>query len=686
MAPSLLNVLDRQAWHVVGKATKLQPLVATPSTYSISFNELTVTGGATFTAKRVAPVASLNIVAGEALYVDLDSAPNGSGQLVPQVTAGGYTTGMLASGTFVTDRKVYLFINGTGGMGGPLAQQAIGVDLIDAALDYRTKRATYQVIGDLTRFLLSGTVCVMSFADLRISRGVGATSLLVAGLTDVSVPQGQALYVDLGSVLVGGKLVAQVTTGGYSSAIGGLLAGDFVNDQKLYLFINDTAGYGGALANRRPLNTYLGEVWMKQAPCNVTFDPATRTLAWDNYLILPANSGQGRIKLAPGSYTFSNATLNVAYLDLLAALTTGDTPATAVKGGVYFESPSPDRFRGLPNQLPMFYWNGAGDYGSLCGFPRATEPGSVAVSSLAQDDVVVKVGLNTLSAFVKGAKFGSKKYLEQTIGYENRPFDPTGVDAYGNSDLWRLKHTYEADWIDGTSFTRGRVLNNGGEIVAAWKVKDAPDYIGGFHGDEIKSHAVLLLDGVPIPFNTVATYVGKKLQFVQYSTLYKCNTQVEAGLHSQSVTISHDGGLRMDLVQNVKWSAVLELEASMMTMLPIKRLVADTSGEVITNAGMRAPYASVEDMAVTGFPHVVTFGSLPDMQLWGPTGISASVEMVKHPGLPSCGAYFANAPFYNKIYCSVAGSAVSAMGGVTHTTTLGEAWDVASVIRMTTTL
>lgn len=688
---SLQNTLDRAGWHVVGRATKLQRTVGTPGAYSISFSELAVTGGLTFSSKTVAPVSGQNVPFGEALYVDLDSAPNESGQLVPQVTTGGFTSGMLASGAFVTDRKVYLFINGTAGLGGPLARPEASVDSIDTTLKNRTVRAAYQVIGDISRFILSGTACVMSFGDLRVARGVGNTTLVIAAITDVTVPQGQALYVDLGAELVSGKLVAKVTTAGYSSVGDNIDSGSFVDDNKLYLLINDVAGYGGVLANRRPMNTYLGEVWFKQTPINITFDPTTRTLAWDNYLILPTNSGQGRIKIAPGSFSFTSTGFNVAYLDLSATVTTGDTPATAVKGGVYFESPSPDRFRGLPNQLPMFYWNGANDFGSLCGFPRASEPGATVVSTLANDDVVVKVGSNTVRVFVKGAKSSSTKYLEQTIGYEHRPFDPTGGDVFGNSDLWRLKHQYECDLNASTmSFTRtraGQALLNGGEVECAIKQKAAGDYIGGYHGDEVKTYAVLFLDGVEIPFDTVATYVGKSLTLVQSSKLFKWNTQQEVATHSKRVSLSHgDGGLKIDLVQQVKWSQALELEAAMLTMLPIKRLIGDTTGEVITNAALRAPYTSKEDVSTTGFAQVTTLGSLPDCQLWGPTGISARVQVLKHPSLQSCGFFIASPVNYNKPYYSVAGSAVSTMGGVTYTTTIGEKWDVESVIRMTTTL
>jgi hypothetical protein len=431
---------------------------------------------------------------------------------------------------------------------------------------------------------------------------------------------------------------------------------------------------------------YTGKVWLKQAPLNIAFDPTTRTLSWDNYLILPITGGQGRIKLAPGSYTFTTDPFNVAYLDLSAALTTGDTPATAVKGGAYY-STAADRFRGLPNQIPMFFWNGSTDYGPVDGFPKL----AIATSTLAEDDLVVKVGVNTVSAYAKGAKNGSLKYLEQTIGYENRPFDPSGSDAFGNSDLWRLKHMYETDInLAALSFARtrgGSAILNGGEIVGAWLEQGMPDYIGGYHGDEIKTYVALLLDGVEIALDSVTTLVGKKLEFVQHSKLYRCNTQVEIATHSQRVELTRsEGGMKMELTQRVVWGAAVTLSASMMTMLPIKRLLNDTSGDVITDTGFRAPYAGVENMAATGFPQVATLGELPDCQLWGPTGIAARVEMLEHPGFLDCGFFFSNALFYNKAYFSVAGSTVSGMGGTAHVTTPGERWDVKSVIHLTTKL
>ena len=336
----------------------------------------------------------------------------------------------------------------------------------------------------------------------------------------------------------------------------------------------------------------------------------------------------------------------------------------------------------------MFYWNGTNDFGPAGSFPAASLVGSPSMS-LAHDDIVVKVGVDVVSTFVKGAKSASTKYLELDIVHEVKAFDPTGADAFGNADVWRLGKGYEVDITPGTtSFARARnglPVLSGGEVEAAWKVKGAVDYIGGYHGDEVKTSFVLLLDGVEVPTNKVATLVGKKLEYVQYSKLYQCNTQTEVATHMKRVALTRaESGAKISLVQRVVWSKALVLESAMMTMLPIKRLLSDTAGEVITDTAMRAPYASKENVAVSGFPLDVTLGSLPDVKLWGPTGISASAEIIKHPGLPSCGFYIANPENYNKLYYSVAGSGLASMGGVNYTTTIGETWDVESVIRMTT--
>lgn len=686
-------IARRGNYFLSGRATKIEQ-VGSSLDYRVSWGRLYIFAGAGKAPANVQAVNDLAIPNGKCAYVDL-AEPLEGGEYVVHVSELPLITTANPPGTYIDDSKIILFTCLNNILGGQLQPQyqnlldgSVSRAAMSTAIQNATARGSYAVVGNLRRFILNGSSCVLSFADLRVTRGVGVPSITIAGMDSISVPLGQALYVDLDMPLVGGKLNTQVTIGGYSTAAGGITAGSFIDDKKVYLFINELLGYSGVLASRMPVATRTGQVWLKQS-ANITFDTATRTLAWSAPLILPTIGGQGRITLEAGSYTFSALDNNVAYLDLDVASTTGVTPASAVKGGRYFDTSNPDRFLGLPNQAPMFYWNGASDYGPLLGFPSVSG-GGTATSVLAQDDLVVKIGVETVSTFVKGAKSNSTKYLELTVAHEVRPFDPTGADAFGNADLWRLKFGYEADIAPGTtSFARTRSgipVLTGGEIVGAWKERGAVDYIGGYHGDEVKTSFVMFLDGVEISTDTVRTLVGKKLEYVQYSKLYQCNTQNEVATHMTRVAIARDdAGAKITISQQVVWSKSLVLESSMMTMLPIKRRLSNTSGPVITDIAMRAPYAIKEDISTAGFTQVVTLGSLPDCRLWGPTGISASVEIIKHPGLQNCGFYIASPPEYNKPYYSVAGTGLSSMGGSSYTTTIGERWDVDSVIRITTT-
>ncbi len=150
--------------------------------------------------------------------------------------------------------------------------------------------------------------------------------------------------------------------------------------------------------------------------------------------------------------------------------------------------------------------------------------------------------------------------------------------------------------------------------------------------------------------------------------------------------LSHESGhAKIDMSQQVLWSQVLELEVAMLTMLPIKRLLDETTGEVITNTALRSPYLGKEDVSTAGFPQVGTveiIARCADLRAYRDLRERSDVEASGHA---DCGFYIANPTYYSKFYYSVAGSAV-AMGSSTHTTTAGEHWDVRSVIKMTTSL
>ncbi len=552
----------------------------------------------------------------------------------------------------------------------------------------RALRGGWQFTGLVKSIRDSGANVIASFGDIRVTFGVyGISSKLIEGVTDLVVPSGQAAYVDLDGALNGaGKLTVQVTTAGYTAVSAGTPTGAFIDDRRVYLLVKDTLGLSGELLTmqQRIDNINIGQVWLKIAPCNVTWDAVTRTLAWDNSLILPT-VGE-RVKLLAGSVTFTSAAYQVAYLNMDEASYSADVSASAIHVGAYHDAADADRYRGYSHMVPIFYWNNASDYGPIGGFPKAVETGApAALSSLDPDDIVVKVGADTVSIFVKGANPSSNKYLEQLLVH--LVVAEAGVgSSQGNADLWRLSACYESTYDPETEvFTRGNTILNGGELECAIKESGAADYIGGVHGDEKLTAMHFWADGKPVSLASAATIICREVQFNQVATLYRCNTTTAevVATHVKDVSIYREGGsLIIRPRQYVDWTQSLVIQAAMMPMLPIKRLVNDTSGAQVTDTAMRLPLNTPEDVSVDGFTPIVTVGSLPKAKIWGATsGISAEVEVFAAPDNPTRSFYIANPTSYNKFYYSVAGNIT---GAVTHTTTIGEKWFVDSQIKIRT--
>ena len=109
----------------------------------------------------------------------------------------------------------------------------------------------------------------------------------------------------------------------------------------------------------------------------------------------------------------------------------------------------------------------------------------------------------------------------------------------------------------------------------------------------------------------------------------------------------------------------------------------DTSGEQITHTVIRERDWVAEDVSTSGFEMKSTVGYLPTAKIFGSTGISASVEWVKHQNNETATFYVSNPVNYNKFYYSVAGNFI---GDERHTTTTGEVWETESIIEVNTNL
>jgi len=682
---------DRVGFVVVGSLTKNE--AGGSSSRVISGPEILITGGTAFAStRRLAPFVDLVVPSGEAAYVDLDGPLNGSGQLSIAVTSGGFTVGM-SSGTFVTDRRVYLFINGTGQRyGGALsAQTVIPEDYLAGGLKNRSLRPAWTVIGRVQALRFDGTVARVVTQQLRVALGAGRGQYTINAIT-ADVPAGQALYVDLDGPRDGNdRLTAQVTDVGYvSGGNTGIPSGiGFTDDRRIYLLINDGGvALGGELPHIAKSTEHLvAPTWMQSGSGGATFDPATRTLSWPA-LYLPVGNN-GRVMLAAGSHTIaSGVTFGVVYLDLADASTAAGvtTPATAVKSGNYFDAGG--RAVGGPAAVPMLVFQGTSNWRAAPGFVPVSDAGSSGVVALASDDIVIKVETGKITLFIKGSK---GRYLEQVILHAVRPFDPTGADLAGNQDVWRLSELYEAQLTDlpSLTFTRtrsGAAILTGGEIECAILEDGAGDYIGGWHGDELLSSVTFLADGVELSPSTLGTRIAKQFAVMQTSTLYRWNTQTPIATRNKRIDIRWNDGMQVRLSQHFKWSMALAIKAAMLTMLPIARRVGGSpTGARITDTAVRAPGWAKEDVSESGFAEQVSARSLPRASIWSAeSGISAEVEIVKKVDLvTNYQFYISNSTYYNKLYYSFAGMLSTPLN---HMTAVNEEWDMESVIKLTSNI
>lgn len=691
VAVSLAKSVGRRGnYTVFGKPSNLQKVSVGSFDWKVTWTRLYVFSGQDGQVWGVEGVTDLVVANHQAAYIDLNEARNANGRYDVHVTTVSPWSSGVTAGSYIEDGKLILFSPENNILGGAVvpesyfpgansvgSAQLIDANVLEAKLEAkllaRSKRAAYQPFAASAKVMdYNGNHVILTWDKFRVFRGMGQTVAGIAAGGPIQVNAGEALVVDLASTPNGsGDYVPYVSSGGYSTT---MPAGAGLDDQIVYLYINDT-GYGaGGPVLRNPVNPFLGRAWIKDPTCVLSFDPATRILSWSAPLILPwkVRGGSQRIKLPAGSITLTNQNYCVAYIDLNEVPTGGgaDTPLTAIHQGQYFGAAT-DRFQGLAHQMPIFYWNTSTDYGPLSGFPVPSITGITAAPSA--DDIPVIQTAGQLRIFIKGSKGGSDRYLEYVL-HRTVVANDGGVTPNSQSDLWRIEGVYECSYAGGFSFTRLRgaaPVVNTGEWECAIQETGKPDFIGGYHGDELLSQFHLLIDGVWRDATVAANYVCRRIEVVQVSTLYRCNTTTPVAGHIKRYDITARG---IEILQDVTWQVAMQLDKAFLAMLPIKRLLNDTSGDQVTDRVVRDPAYTLEDVSAAGFTEVRTVSKVAN--LWGPTGISAEVEVLESPGLPNAGLTINSSNFYNKVYFDVCGPA--------YTTTVGEKWRTRARYRLNT--
>lgn len=231
---------------------------------------------------------------------------------------------------------------------------------------------------------------------------------------------------------------------------------------------------------------------------------------------------------------------------------------------------------------------------------------------------------NGLNSFVIYKKQSDNKY----IGYLFK----RKTDVSKNADNWRINIITLCD----TDFTTVRYLTNGGEIETAFRPKEgttlASDHMGGeFHGDEVLTRFIPLIDDVEISLIGKSSGICKKVEFIQISDLY-CPTGLSYS-GEKVVEVSKRWVFNITqpnkLFNNVKFIRDMVMEDAYMFMMPMKR--TDSIGQISDTFAVSNKYVKV-DVSQSGHsnPYYIgsTFGG--NAKLWSNiSNISTDVSIVK---------------------------------------------------------
>jgi hypothetical protein len=179
---------------------------------------------------------------------------------------------------------------------------------------------------------------------------------------------------------------------------------------------------------------------------------------------------------------------------------------------------------------------------------------------------------------------------------------------------------------------------------------------GRAHGDEKHTRVYLRADGRTVTLTPGADILlrCRTVEMIQATTLYLPDTTPAANTPVATVIRRHlwkDGEFR--LYNFVTFSAVLNLDQTFLTMLPVEREDYQNPGYLITNNAQRSPLFLSETVDVPDFPMTQTNASL--YKLSGPNGFGFEVEMLKGWDKPNRRSWVANAAAYNKVYFDVFG-------------------------------
>lgn len=527
----------------------------------------------------------------------------------------------------------------------------------------QTKKVNYILQGQITKleYNSSRNAYVISHTGLRIRQGSGRGSVFIAAADDVEVPVNAAYYVDLSNVsLTTNSTVEPAIAPGWLSSAQG--TGSFVEDLKYVLFCwNDIpARFGGNLLKNgisQILDTKMSELNVKIEPLAVqdrknsyilqgritsaNFD--TSVQAWTiahSRLVISLGSGRGFVSVDARSGIVVHDR-GCYYIDL-SGKSAGDVIVGDVLRGWMSAANGDGSF---VDDLKLLLFTSTGTSGQTYGgrlvqngMPSAAPSASV---SGAIDTIYAKKTATQLEFYAKGTGSNYIKYL--MIKHDNPALDLSNI--YGHRQLWRLTTMSEVD--SAFNVVRADFVTGGENELAISHSPPRGDSVGGFHGDEIYSHAFFVVDGKY--YNESDTWSGNfhEIRFVQESTMYECDSTVAFAKHTKNYSFTKNGLL---IDQEVEFLKDLNLRNIWLGMLCIRRNLNGATGELITTTAIYPNHEVVDVSVPLSFPRLSRqIEKYQTMTITGDVGLSAEIKILDF-NFDGYNVHVHNDNAYNKIY------------------------------------
>jgi hypothetical protein len=276
------------------------------------------------------------------------------------------------------------------------------------------------------------------------------------------------------------------------------------------------------------------------------------------------------------------------------------------------------------------------------------------------DELHVQHDRDLIRIYSKGSNPRSDTWVEHQIRHESAMDGDTAPD--GRYDIWRSVEVWEAI-RRGMTFTRTRCIVQNGETEVAivestgGQGKGATAYMGGrAHGNEFVEHAQIFVDGRPRDLSEFGIYRCSELRFTVTSNVFKHGGSSSPGgrteilLCKKITTWTFTKNARL-LTQRLEFHSAITAKMLFLAMLPIRRRGAHN--DWITNKASCAPDWTPLD--VTDIGAVWPQSQSNHIRAWGPSGISAEVEITKGWERPNRQSRVANKKIYNKMYFDFCG-------------------------------